>query len=87
MVVRDLWESYLFVALTPLTVVFVLVLAQLTTAVGTEAVQVTTVGQGHRVGLTAGDCHDLLVAQGLYPCRIRLIRLVLRVFRQVSDVV
>ena len=61
MVIRDLWEGYLLVALPALLVVLVLVLSKLAASIGAEAVEMATVGQRHRVRLTARNCHDLLV--------------------------
>ena len=44
MVVRDLWEGYLLVALAALLVVLVRVLAKLAASIGAKAVEVATVG-------------------------------------------
>ena len=87
MVVGDLGEGDLFVTFPALLIILVLVLAQLTAAIGAKTVKMATVRQGHRVGLTAGYRHDLLVAQGLHARRVGLIWLVLCILRQISNVV
>ena len=87
MVVRDLRKGYLLVALPALLVVLVLVLTKLAAPIGAKAVEVATVGQRHRVRLPARNRHNLLVREGLYASRVRLVRFVLGVLREVADVV
>jgi len=75
-IVGNLWEGDLLIALTSLLVVLVLVLAQLATAISAKTVEVSRVRQCHRVSFTAGNRDDFLVAQSLDPCWVRLVWLI-----------
>ena len=87
MVVCDLGERDLLITFTALLIVLVLVLAKLTAAICAKTVKMAAVRQCHSVSLATRDSQDFLVAQGLDSRWIRLIRLILCVLWQISDVI
>lgn len=87
MVIGDLREGDLLIRLSALLVIFILVLAKLAASVGAKTVEMTRVCQGHGVGFTARNGNDLFVAQCLHSCWVRLVRLILCVFGQVTNII
>ena len=87
MVVGDLGERNLLVTFTPFLIILVLILTELTAAIGAKTVKMSAVCQSHRVGLSTGDRDDLLVVESLYACWVWLIGLVLCVLWQITNIV
>ena len=87
MVICDLGERDLLITFTALSIVFVLILAELSAAVCAKTVKMAAVSECHRVSLTARDRHDFLVVKGLHAGWIRLVGLILRVLWQIPDIV
>lgn len=85
--IGDPWEGDLFEG--PTTALFKIVheLTQLPAAVRPEAVQMTSIGQALGVCFAARDRNDLLVDEGLDPGRVRLVRFMLIVLGELTDVV
>jgi hypothetical protein len=78
-------ESYLLKRASAFSVKFIHELAKLATSVCAKTVQMPTVCQALCVGFTATDLNNFFIGQGLYPGRVRLIRLVFIVFWEISD--
>ena len=87
MVIGDLWESNLLVRLSSFLVEFILVLAKLATPVGAKTVEMTRVRQRHSMCFTARNGNNLFVAQGLHSCWVGLVRLILGVLGQVTNII
>ena len=87
MIICDFWKRDLFVTFTSLFIILILILAELAAAIGAKTVKMATVRKCHSVRLTAGNCHDFLVVQGLHTRWIRLVRLILRVLWQIPNVI
>lgn len=87
MIICNPREADLFKTFSSLFIKLILELTKLAAAIRAKAIQMPRICKGHRVGLTARDRNNFLVCKGLDSCRIRLVRLVLGVFGQVTDVV
>lgn len=75
-IIGDLGESNFFVALSALLVKLILILPKLTTSICTKTVKMSTISKSHCMSFTAWNSHNLLVAQSLDSCRVRLVWLV-----------
>ena len=81
------WQCDVFEAIATALLVLAKELSELAAAVGAEAVQVTGIGQGQRVRLSARYGDDLFVGERSNLGRVWLIRLLVSVPQQVRSVV